>query len=485
MYIFTNKSIMMIKAYGTIILIFTTVLFSFGQKEWTLQECIQFALDNNIQIKQQELNAEYSKNSHLQSELSLLPTLNGFTMFQSNYGTAVDPFTSSFSPNNVYSGNVSVSSSMTLFSGLQRINTIQQKKLDLMATLQDLEKTRNDISLNIASSYLQILFSMELLDIAKNQLEITKQQVDRTKKLVEAGSLAQGSLLEIEAQEAGEELQVVNADNQLTMAYLTMKQLLLLDSANSYSFQILKPLMPEIKEQDLHIRAEDIYREALNNLPQIKSSEIRLQSAEKGLNIAQGGRSPRLSANATWWGSGYSSSLKLPDMSTISMDTVLSGFTSGGDQVYSYSYDYESVAQPWKDQLGDNKSTTFSVSLSIPIFNGWQVNTNISNARINVLNARYQLENSKNQLFREIQQAHADAVAALKKYHATQKASSSMEEAFMYTQQKFNVGLVNSVDFNLAKNQLIKAKSDLLQAKYEYIFKTKILDFYMGNPILL
>ncbi|PLX00347.1 MAG: hypothetical protein C0594_15800, partial [Marinilabiliales bacterium] len=471
---------MAVQRIKLILILFFIPYCIIAQEEWSLEKCISYALENNIQIKQQELNAQYSENNLLQSKLNILPTLNGYAMYQSNFGTTVDPFTSSFTPNNVQSGNVSLSSTMTLFNGFQKYNTIKQSKFDLLASIQDVEKMKNDISLNIASAYLQILFNLELAEIAKNQIAITEQQVDRTRKMVNAGSLAKGSLLEVEAQEASEELQYVNAKNQLDISYLNLIQLLDLDSTQSISFEIEKPLLPEIKEQELHISIEDIYMDAVDTLPQIKSAEYKLKSAEKGLAIAQGSRSPRLSANATWWASGYSSALGMPDLTTLSMDTMISGFTSSGEDVYAYDYNYDTKPVSLTDQFSDNKSTSFSVSLSIPIFNNWQVSNAVSNAKINLLNQQYQLESTRNMLLKEIQQAHADAVAALKKFQASRKALSSIEEAFHYTQEKFNVGLVSSVDYNLSKSQLTKARSDLLQAKYEYIFKTKILDFYMG-----
>lgn len=469
-----------------VLLYFSLSVFAQKETEWNLEKCIQYAIDNNIQVKQQELNADYSKNTLTQSKAGILPTLNGFASHQYNFGTSVDPFTYDFTETNISSTSLSLSSSITLFSGLQKFNQIQQNKFSFLASLENVEKMKNDISLNIASAYLQILFSEELLANAQNQLSITQEQLDRTKKLVEAGSLAQGNLFEIEAQLASEELQTVNAENQLTMAYLTLQQLMELDSIDN--FGIAKPILPEVSENLLNESVDQIFEKAYGNLPQVRAAEYQLQSSEKGLQSAQGARSPRISANATWWGSGYSSAReRYTNFDTIIGPAFVSGYTASGEDVYSYmnslSYDTEPI--PFMNQVRDNRSTTFSFTMSIPIFNNWQINTAVSNAKINVLNSRYQLENTKNMLYKEIQQAHADAGAAMKRYIATKKAVQSMDEAFFYTQQKFGVGLVTSVDFNLAKNQLNKAKSDLLQSKYEYIFKTKILDFYMGNPIKL
>ncbi|MBI5220193.1 MAG: TolC family protein [Bacteroidia bacterium] len=451
-----------------------------SQEKWTLEKCIDYALKNNIQIKQQELNSMYSKNNLMQSKLNLLPTLNGNASESYSWGRTVDRFTNSFSEDKTMSLNFGLSSSVTIFNGFQNYNTIRQKNFDLLASIQNYEKAKNDISLNISSGYLQILYSIELYEIAANQVEITAQQVERTKKLVDAGSVAAGNLLQVEAQAASEELQVVNAQNQLTMSYLTLVQLLDLDSVEN--FQISTPDFSNYDMNSAILTAGQVYLEAEKNLPQIKSSEYSLKSAEAGLSIAKGNMSPRLSVSGSY-GSGYSDARKTITDTTYQQQTVY--ITMNGQQipitqdVPGYNY----VTTPFKDQLKNNVNKNLSFSLSVPIFNGWQVRNAINNAKINVLNAQYNLELAKKQLLKEIQQAHADAVASFKKFNSTKKAVASMEEAFKYTQQKFDVGLVNTLDYNTAKNNLAKAKADMLQAKYEYIFKTKILDFYRGNPI--
>jgi len=453
---------------------------AFSQESWSLEKCVNYAIENNIQIKQQELNARYSENTLTQSKATVLPSLNASASHNYSFGRSVDPYTNEFSSENSLSDNFSISSSVTLFNGLQNMNTIKRNQFDLMASLEDLEKAKNDISLSIASAYLQILFNLELLDIASNQLDITKLQVERTRKLVEAGSLAQGSLLEIQSQEAAEELQVVNAQNQLDLSYLTLTQLLDLDSVEG--FDIVRPELPDINTESIPYTVSQIYTEAIINMPQITGAEYRLQSSEKELSIAKGMVSPRLALGASY-GTGYSDARTLSSY-TLGMDTI--GYTAiSGEGVLGYQYEYSSEEYPFMDQLKDNASTALYFSLSVPILNGFQTRTSISNAKISLLNSEYSLQLEKNRLYKDIQQAYADALAALKKYHSSKKAVSSWEESFRYTQQKFDVGLVNSVDYNLAKNNMMKAKSDLLQAKYEFIFKSKILDFYRGQPIKL
>jgi outer membrane protein len=467
-----------------VIILFHTI-FSFSQESWSLEKCISHAIDNNITIKQQELNTKSNEVNHMQSILNLLPSLSATGTYSAQIGRALDQTTYQFINNQtVRYLNGSISSNLTLFSGFQKINTIKQNQYNLLASLKDLEKLRNDISLNVAAAYLQILFNMELLQVAKNQVGVTQLQVDRTSKLVDAGSLPMGNLLEIQSQQASEELQLITSQNQLDISYLTLSQILELDSVGS--FKILVPDFSKIGDEDITTNVNEIFQDALVNLPQIKSSEYKLKSAELGLDIFKGAASPRIFLSGNY-GSGYSDTRQ--QESFISTEAPI-GYTKNPDQsidqiVYTKYQMPVLSSYPFYPQLKDNASTTIAIGASIPIFNGWQIRANISNAKINVLNSKYSYEITKKQLYKDIQQAYADAIAALKKYHSTEKALSSINQSYNYTEQKFEVGLVNTVDYYTAKNQLAKTQSDLLQAKYDYIFKSRILDFYRGKPIKL
>ncbi len=456
---------------------------SFSQEKWSLESCIKYALDNNLQIKQQQLNSQYSENTLTQSKAGILPNLNAGAEQSYSFGRAVDPYTYQFSDQNIQSSNYYIGSSVTLFKGLQNYNTVKKNELDLKSALQDMEKAKNDISLAIATAYLQILFSDEMVTIAKSQLEVTNQQIKRTEVLVNAGTLAKSNLYEIQSQGATEELQVINAENQLRSSYLTLIQFLELRDAQN--FVIEKPEFPELAEEVTLLKVDEIYSKALG-LPQIKSAELQMNSSERSLEIAKGAYYPQLSLNLNY-GTGYSDARKLY-IPVIGYPEKTAGFiTVGGTKydVYSPSYSSTEKNYPFSDQFKDNASTSISFRLSIPIFNGWSTQTQISNAKLGIMNSHYKVQVAKNQLFKEIQQSHSDAVAAITKYKASKKAVTAMEESFKYTQQKFDVGIVNTVDYHTAKTQLMKAKSDMLQAKYEYIFKKSILDFYAGNPIKL
>ncbi len=317
---------------------------------------------------------------------------------------------------------------------------------------------QNDISLAITGYYMQILYNKELLQIVRAQVEVTRQQVDRTKKMVEAGTLARGSLLDIQSQEAAEELNLINAKNQLDMSYLDLKQLLDLKTTNK--FEIVEPKVNIVKENIL-TKPEKIFSYAVTSLPEIKSAEFKLKSSVKQLAIAKGMRSPSLTLGCS-----------------------LTTRYSDANKELNSGPDFGEII-PFKNQINDNFYKYIGLSLNIPIFNGYRTSSNISKAKLAKSNAEYDLQLKKNQLRKNIEQAYADALASLKKYEATLKSLKSFEESFHYTEQKFNVGMVNSLDYNISKNKLTKAKSDLLQAKYDYLYKTKVLDFYMGKPLVL
>ncbi len=447
---------------------------------WTLQQCVDYALKNNIQIRQSQLNAEISKENFVQSQASALPSLNGNVSHSYNFGRTIDPFTNTFATDKVLSQNFYLSSSVTLFSGFQTYNTIRQNKMVYLASQYDITKTTNDISLGIASAYLQVLFAQELRNIARSQAEVTLKQVERTRKLLEAGSVAKGTLLDIQSQLAAEELNFTNAQNQLDIATLSLVQLLNLEKAEGFS--IVKPDLADPSESLLGASPSQVYSTAVQRQPEIKSAEYRLLSSERGLSAARGGMSPRISLSGSY-GTGYSGASKRIAGSPAFNFAPNGDFTSGGDTVYSAFLTNGFEVIPFSDQVNDNINKNIGLHLTVPLFNGLQTKSAMSRAKLQKQISELSLQQAKNDLNKAIQQAHADATAALKKYGATKKAAEAMQEAFKYTEQKFNVGMLNSNDYNDAKNKLQKAESDLLSAKYDYIFKVKVLDFYQGKPL--
>ena len=434
-----------------------------AQEKWGLEKCINYAKEHNIDLQLRKLDAEVQANNTKQSKYDLLPNLNGSAGYTFGFGRTKN-VDNTFENNNSQTGSLGLSSNLTLFNGFQKLNTIKQNELDLEANLQDVEKAKEDLALNVASLYLNILFNKELLQVAQEKLKVTNLQIKRTEALVEAGTLPKGTLMEQTAQAAREELEVVNAANSLDLALLDLAQLLDLEETKDFDIEI--PELPVLNATRSMVSPESVFINALEFRPEMKAAKYRLESSERGLIIAKGQRTPSLSMSGSW-NSGYNKNL-----SETSLDDA-------GEPII--------IRKEMKlsDQLELLESKSFGFNLSIPIFNGGTVNRNISNAKININRYKLNLENSKNALRKEIQQAHANARAAMNKYFSSESAVSSTEEAFRYTEEKFNLGLVNSVDYNQEKNNLFKAKSDLLQAKYEYIFMAKILDFYNGIEIKL
>lgn len=428
-----------------------------AQKIWSLEECIYYAIDHNITIKKSELGAKMSEIDLLQSKLNFAPSVNGNSSYTTYWGRYADPINLVIIDTKSKRAQFGLNSSLTLFNGFQKYNTLKQAQIDYLASKYDVDKIRDDISLAVAINYLNVLFNMDLVDKSRAQLDVTQIQLYNTEKLVAAGTIPKGDLLEIQSQKAVEEVTLINAENQLNLAYLDLVQLLELEGDTD--FQIDRPNIGIANTTNL-LPVQTVYSTALTHLPQIKSSELKLESALKGIGIAKGARSPRISANAGW-STSYSDQDFVRDAQGIPTPEV----------------------KPFSDQFNNNINKYFGFSINIPVFNGFQTSSNIKRSKVGALNAEYDLELQKNSVRKSIEQAYSDAIAAYKSYNANIKAVAASKEAFKYMEQKFNVGMVNSLEYNIAKVQMIKAESDLISAKYDYIFKTKILDFYQGNPL--
>lgn len=425
-----------------------------AQKIWKLEDCIRYAHENNISVQQSYLNAETAKINQLESKLSLLPSLSSSLSHSFGWGRSIDLATYEFADKQTQQTYFDIGSSVTLFSGFQKINTMKLRRYEYLASRYDTDKIKNDISVAVASAYLQILFSEELVNNSRNQVEVTLQQVARTQKLYEAGTVAEGSVLEIQAQLATEEVTLIQAENQLNIAVLDLLQLLELESGTPIELE--RPVINISQEPKLQ-PIDYIYNAALAVKPEIKSAEMNLEGAQRSLAIARGNRSPSISMRGSF-GTNYSDQITYP----------------GTDRLKSFD-----------DQIRDNYSTTLSFSMNIPIFNGYQVSSYIQRSKLNRINADYNLQKTKNSLRKNIETAYADALAAYKTYVARQKSLKSLQESFKYTDQRFNVGMVNALDYSVAKNQMNRAESEMLSAKFDYIFKLKLLDFYLDKSLTL
>ncbi len=451
-----------------------------AQETWTLERCIEHALSHNIELKMKETSTKISNNTLNASRADLLPSVNAFGTQTYTFGRSVDPYTNDFSEENVRSNNFWVQGELTLFQGFSKQNTIAQNKFNFLASLQNFEKAKNDLTLNIVTVYLQILYNEDLLQIAENQLAITKMELEKSQVMVEAGKLAKGGLLEVKSQAAHEALAITEARNRLELSKLTLIQMLELEDVEN--FAIVKPEF-NIDDNKLSVQpATQIFEESVSIMPEIKSAEYNVKSYEKNLAAAYGQTSPVLDLFGTY-STGYSDARTQFDISGEGTAYTSGYFTEGGSPVYYIAYPTKNYS--FSDQVKDNASKSLSFRLTIPIFNGLQRKHAISNAKLNLIDAQQNLELSKNILFKEIQQAHADAEAAYLSYQMNLSAQEAAKEAFEYTQEKYQVGLISPIEYSTSKNKLILAESELLQSKYTFIFKTKVLDFYKGKSLKL
>lgn len=456
---------------------------TFGQDVWSLERCIKYALDNNIQIKQSELQVDLAERLKLQQKAEFLPSVNAQASNTYNFGQTIDPFTNQFANNQVRSSQLFMSGSLTLFNGFQNWNSAAQSHYDYLATIKDTEKMRNDVSLNIATAYLQILFGKELVKNAENQLEISKLQKDRIGKLVNAGQLSESNRFDIEAQFARDELQLVNAENSLNLFYLQLYQYLQLDI--NTEIEVETPGNINVDGALLATNADDVYKTAVTLMPEVKAQELRLKSADKAQNSAYGAMSPRLTLNASY-GSGYSGNNKVPVGSpTVSFVPVPFVDAQGNPvQFFTQSVSYPDFEpKSFNDQLKDNLNQSLSFTLTIPLFNGLATNTGIKRARINNMNQKLQFDAIRNSLQQTVQRAYNDALAAFKQYQAAEKLVIAQKESFKYADIKYQQNLINLVEYTDAKIKLSNAENDFIRAKYDYIFKTKVIDFYQGKNL--
>ena len=422
----------------------------FAQDVWTLERCIDHAVENNITIKQQQLNVEQHQNSYEQTRLGVLPTVNAglsqsYSFGQSTGGDNINVNNNSSSTSGYISANV------TLFNGLSKYNRIKASKLDYEAAVQNLEQAKNNIALNITSAYLDVLLNKELLATAQEQLQLTQEQIEINRQQVEAGKLAAGKLLETESQAAQEELDVTNRENSLWISKITLQQLLELPITDGFDIAVPDIDFDQVAATLLSV--DTVYERAVEERPEIKGRELAVESADRQIAVAKAQQYPSLSANA-----GYSNSY----------------YKMSGMQNPSLS-----------DQLDVHGSKSIGLSLSIPIFNGWQARTSVKNSKLQYQNTQLELQQAKNTLLKEIQQVYVNAQAALKRYESSQKAVGSADESFRYVKEKFDLGIVTPLEYNESKNRLTQAQSTFIQAKYEYLFRMKILDFYYGKELRL
>lgn len=481
----------MIKQFTTTLLLILLFSSSFAQsnnskKVYTLKECIEIALQNNLTVKRSALGLKGADITLDQSRYTMLPTLNLSGSGGLNFGRSVDPTTNQFIDQQINNANVSANASLLLFNAFRVMNTIRQSVNDKAATENDLAKAKNDVILSVITLYTSVIFNQELFQNAKFQLKTTQQQLERTKKLEQAGSVPLGNVLDLEAQDATNELNLIQRENAYNLSLLQLKQSMQLPASTQLEIEI--PTL-NVEDQVLSQTTEQIYDIAKQNLPEIKAAVFRVESANYGLRAARGNLYPRLSLNAGAF-TNYSSASKVVNGFTITDPNPIIGFFGADpnnplNQVRSIQPDGQPLftEKPFSNQVSDNISKSLSLGLTIPVFNGYNARANVLRSKATKEQANINLTDAENRLRQAIETAYNDASAASKTYASSAKAVKAREEAFRMTKQRYDAGASNYVDYQVSENNLFQAKSDQVRAKYDLIFKKKVLDFYQGKPI--
>jgi outer membrane protein len=452
---------------------------------YTLKECVDIAYQNNLRVKRSLYGIESSNINLTQAKAAFLPTLNLSGSSSNNYGRAVNPVTNQFVDRNSGALGVNGQANLTLFNGLRIQNTYKQSKMDVEAANEDLQKTKNDIALSVINNFINVIFNQELLSNSRYQLNSSKQQLDRIKRQVAAGALPKANELNQDAQVANNEVNYVNQENALNLSVLQLKQAMQVVASAP-----IKVVIPELSLEDLILdkNAEAIYRIAAQSMPELKSANIRVESANLALKASKGNFYPRLTLS---YGaqSNYSSLNNGPRFQsdgTLALSPtqyVVGG--AGGQAVFGFTPNLVQTAEKYTqfDQLNDNLFRALTFSLNIPILNGLQTRTSVQRSVVNKEIASITVKETENTLRQSIETAFNDALSASKTYNSTLKQVSAQEEAYRMNKQRFENGATNYVEYQVSENDFFRAKSDLARAKYNFIFRKKLLDFYEGKPL--
>jgi outer membrane protein len=466
------------------------------EEKWGLEECIEYALENNLSVKQSEYNVEDYRVQFSQSKAGMFPSANMGGGFTNLWGRSIDPTTNRFTNQQIRSFGLSLQADYTLYGGSQLRNSLKQNRVNVASATFDLEKAKNDVMLNVALAFLQVILDIELNENAQLQLEITKAQLETTSKQVAAGALPYSNELDLIAQVESNEVQVINTENNVKISYLNLKQLLLLPASTPLEIEI--PDIEKLVIENGIITTTEVFETAQTIMPEIKSVDMQVESAAYGMKLARGGMDPILTLGGRMY-SNYSSVADRerfvadPDGGSVIIPTQIGYVINPIDptQQIPVFNDIEFPNGEIKDnypigpQLQDNWSYSVNLNLYIPIFNGSQARSYHQRAKIFSEQSKIYAQQTRQNLRQTIELAYADAQAASKTYNASIKQVESLEESFRAAEKSYNLGAMNIYDYQLSSNNLFRARSDLLRSKYNYIFTSKVLDFYLGKPLSL
>jgi outer membrane protein len=473
------------KSIVIILLTFTLSIQVVAQTEdtptrWTLEACVSYAMDNNISIKQSQLDLENADISKSEAIGNYLPNLNLNGNNSWNSGLTQNITTGILEQQVVRNLSVNATAGITIFDGLRNLRTFQRAKLEQLASQYSLELMKDDIALFVANAYLQILVNKQQLAVLVEQNNVTKEQIEITRKTVEAGNAPKGDLLEIEATDADEEQQIIVAENNLRISKINLAQTLLIE--NYQDFDIADEEYDVPLTDILSNTPEDIIAKAKQERYDIKVAEEQLNIAEKDIEIARSQLYPTLNGfiNYNTRESDRERTISGgvdPDNPSREIGVV----QSTGDLVVAPNFQLETRGpSSFFNQLSRNDGYTIGAQLNIPIFNGFATRNQIKRAEVAAMRAEYQLEQTELDLEANVYQAYVDAQGAAKSFEAALKAVESQKLAFEYAQQRFEVGVSNAFELSQSKFRLTNAENRLINAKYDYIFNLKVLELYFG-----
>lgn len=470
-------------------ILFATSATVKAQETWTLQRSVDYAMANNISIKQQDVQKRFAALSLKQSQLSQIPSLS--TGLQATYGSGrnIDPYTNAIITQSYFNVGAGLSANVDIFNWFYRRNLIASNKYESQAQNRYLEMARNNVAFNIAAAFLQILLNMEQVHIGELQVKLTTSQLENTKKLVIAGSVPESNQADLETKLASDSVNLVTAQNNVILSTLEMKALLNLGFDVPYVPQVPENIaqipIPRLDEVD----PEMVYSAAQNTNPQIKGDLLKVKSMERTYASQKGLLYPSLTASGNL-NTSYANSAKNPVLTgftpfTEDVGTVVIGGTTYTVKNNGQTPNYTSATIPFGDQINNNFRQSVGVSLNIPILNGWQQRTAVRQAKLNIETQKLTLDQDLQKLRQDIYTAHANAVAAIQKFSASTKGVEASQRAYDFATKRFDLGLMNTIDYITTQNNLFRAQIDKVSAQYEYIFRLKLLEFYRDQKITL
>ncbi len=452
---------------------------------WSLQRCVQFALDHNISIKQDSLTARLARYTLQQSQLSQLPTLNANGSYGRSMGRSINPTTNQFVDAGYNFLSISGNSNLLLFGGLQLRNSILRNRYSLLAELADLDQLKDDVSLNVANSFLSALLMQGQVNVSQNQVELTKARLAQTKAFADAGRLPELDVAQLESQLATDSSSLINAIANYNASILDLKALLNLDFSTPFTLEV-----PNVQVGDqLQVAAmqpEEIYGKARGHFGSIQGAIYRVNAADKGVKAAKGGLYPQLSLGYQLgdnWASNYQNYTQTP---TGRYEQIpLYGPDSTLLPVFQPGYVTKATDIPFRTQLDNNLRHSVFISLNVPIFNGWQSQYNLRQSKINLAQSQWSRYNAELTLKQNVYKAHNNALNAIQKYYAAKRAEEAAQRALDFARKRYDLGLTSTVDLLVIQNQQFNASANLVSAKYDLIFKLKVIDYYLGKELKL